>query len=395
MNLINSRHGFYQQTISFISSFNNQASKANIYWVECPKGKIRYRVVSSLIPQYSVNFFRRERDAIAGINAGGRFLADVDNCIPQDYAYNLHIEDGNLISLPIQNRSVIVEKNGELHVCYLEAKGKILVGETEIDWIGSLANKKYPQASAIVFGLVNQRLVRVAEKNGIYKRIPDSNYSFVKKYPGKINIVFALKKNKLKVVRLTEEPVSLFEGIFVISVEEKLAGGIKKRDTIDWWEIDGRLTSSNTDSAVSLGVVLVGLEDVLEKRGMDFNYMRVLYDESGRAIYGGLHNQKARSIIIRTKDGKTIFLLVDANPNSDHMKGMTLFDLRDYVVNKWKSIDWAVVCDGGQSSKLCVVRNKRISIYGNMHYEKWVNGMRIPDGFNGRSLTSMVVAYES
>lgn len=386
----------HHQTITFLSSADNQLNKASIYWVKCSEKEARYRVLSSLIPKYPASFLQEEDRAIAGINAGGRFLADIYNVDPLDYAYNLHIENGNLISLPVQTRSAIMEKDGKLHVLFLEAKGKIFLGKTVVNWVGSLTGRKYSQSTAAVFGSINQRLIRVRQDDGTYKRTLDDDYSFVAAYPNRLNVVFTLGNGKLKVKKITKRCVNIFEGVFILSIEKNIAEGIKVGDTVDYWDIDGQLTPENTDSAVSLGAVLISSGTPSAKKSKTyFNYMRVLYDVNGKAVYTGLHNQKARSAIIRTKDGQIIFLLVDSNPRSPHTKGMTLSDLKGYIINNWRNIDWAVACDGGQSSKLCLVNNRKISAYGNMHYEKWMGNMKIPDGFNGRPVTSMVIALET
>jgi hypothetical protein len=145
----------------------------------------------------------------------------------------------------------------------------------------------------------------------------------------------------------------------------------------------------NTDTYASSGLLELGQDVCQLKENL---YRDLVIQKNGMPKPMESEYVKSWSAVLECKD-KYIFCINDARPNIENERGINVFELQDYLINKFKYI-WCVVGDSGQSSKLMLVKNGRKNIFGNMHYINYNSESAYWDGENGRPISTAILAYE-
>jgi hypothetical protein len=101
---------------------------------------------------------------------------------------------------------------------------------------------------------------------------------------------------------------------------------------------------------------------------------------------------KSWAVVLENTDSY-IFLINDGRPNVDSQRGVNIFELQDYLIEKF-NYNWGIVADSGQSSKLMFVKDNKREILGNLYYINYKGEKPYWDGVNGRPISVAIVIHE-
>lgn len=378
---------FNKKPFIFYSSSNNNKTLTNIYEIELDQNIITTKVASELKYRY-LNKYLKKYNQAALINAGFSYNTDTKTFLPKNFNYHLQIRNGKLLSLPTKTKTAIIEINGKIETKLIPAKGSLWFNGVRLDWVGSHDyQNKLLKNKGVVWGLSNIKLFKYNNRITINKKslvIPEIK--------GHKNIVIDIdNKDVLFIKTITSKNVNLLHGVFIISISNELSASFKKGQKLTRWKIYG-LNSTEKINVITSGISMDKNLSRMYKKMKQEKIFITFDGHSKKYYYNKIDEQKARSCIFETNDKKLHFLLVDARPNTTDQKGMTMADLSEYIYSNY-DINWAVNCDGGQSSKICIKNKNKIQTFGNLHYYKIKNGKIIKwDGINGRPIGSCLIA---
>ncbi len=361
----------------------------NFYEVELEENKIKLHILSSLKPKYPKDYLKKINNGIL-INVGFIYSDSKTEKPPIDFTYNLHIEDRHLINLPTRAKTAVIEKDGKIEPRKIKASGCLYFGNIKILWIGSHEKQMFnDKKTSVVYGISNQGLIR--SDLGI---ILDKKQERIKPPKGYKNIIIDLaflKKDKiLYIKKITNQKVKLFDGIFILQTPNEMVKKLKVGLKITDWIVGG-LSPKNTDSAITSGIQIPKSIKKLHQNILAEKIVITRRADNNNPYYSDIKQQKARSCIFKT--GNTIhFLLIDARPKIAGQQGIGMPDLANYIYRKNHNVKWAINCDGGQSSKICLRQKGKLRVFGNLHYLNLKKPKPKWDGKNGRPITSCVIA---
>ncbi|MDP3052946.1 MAG: hypothetical protein Q8N22_03285 [bacterium] len=363
----------------------------NFYEVELEENKIKLHILSTLSPKYPKDYLKKINNGIL-INAGFTYNVDFKaEKSPIDFTYNLHIENNCLLNLPTYTKTAIIEKDGKIEPRKIKASGCLYFGNIKILWIGSHEKQAFSDKKmSVVYGISNQGLIK--SDLGI---IPNKKQEWIKLSKGYKNIIIDiafLKKDRiLYIKKITNQKTKLFDGIFILQTPNEMVKKLKVGLRITDWIVDG-LSPKNTDFAVTSGIQIPKSIKKLYQNIMTEKIVITRRADDNNPYYSNIEQQKARSCIFKT--GNLIhFLLIDARPRIIGQQGISIPDLANYIYRKNHNVKWAINCDGGQSSKICLKQKGKLRVFGNLHYLNLKKLKPEWNGENGRPITSCVIAF--
>lgn len=379
--------------LCFNSKPSGRPTLTNYYELTLDEKLINFSIGNVWRPQYPYLFLKSIKIG-ALINAG--FYLQVDDLKglqPINFSQHLLIINQQLINLSTRTKTALIEKNHRLQIATVQARGQLYFNQMPIPFIGSHDFNEQtnpPPPTAIVYGLTNQGLIK--NEHGI---IIDGQRQQLPPRKGYQNIIMGLRdksgQKKLYIKKITNQTINFLAGAFILQTPNNLAKKLRLNQVLTDWQVD-KLTPQNITSAITVGVPITNSIDKLYQQ-LARERLTITRNVNQQAYYTTENDlQKARSCIIKTKDHKIHFLLIDARPKIAQQQGMSYADLVDYLYQKYPNISWAVNCDGGQSSKLIIKQNNKIKPYGNLHYLNLIKSMAQWDGWRGRPITSCVIA---
>jgi hypothetical protein len=368
-------------------SEDGQDCLTNIYSAEIDETACRFGLDHSPEPQPPRAYLDGQGDCVV-MNAGFMYTVDSSPIWPDNFTYHLQVADRKLIGLPTKTKYALVASNGRLRPELVEARGKLRVGNMDIDWVGSNepdAESAESGGAAVCFGPVNQGLIKHDE--GV---LPDPGRMMVQAKSGSKLVLFGLALGlEAKIYDITDGRLPYLASAFILRVADEVAADLRPGDTITHWRVGG-LAPDNAEDAVTVGVMLTDSPEELERRRQADRLAITRRNDGRTPFYGQGDSQKGRTCLFRTADGRIHFLIADARPKVPGQHGLTLRELAAFLYDN-HDVDWALSLDGGQSSKICWSSAGSGGILGNLHY---INKLGIEprwDGVNGRPVTSCVI----
>ena len=377
----------------------NKTYLNNIYGVEidCSQEELKFDMLTSMrgkFPRMLISdAINKGIQTIAGINTNFFYLVDETKFQPKDYSYNLNICNGVLYQLPNADKTaLLIDKKGSLKCSFVRARGSLIIGGMKINWVGSksksLTAAKNP--FGIIYNTANLGITQITDVVTGTKRIPDPLRSQTPFIKGRMDLVMNTVNSRLVVTSRTNGGTHFFKGNFIISVPKSIGQKIGLGSELTSCQIDG-FSLDELKAAVTMGVNIPKTKNSLISQ-IKREATIIAYRQNGDPLF---HKSArfSRSIVFKTKN-KIIFMIIDSRPKIDTQQGMTLFDLQRCIYSLYPDIVWAVNCDGGHTSKLVMTKDKKIEVFGNLHYKIWPktpNENFVWDGKNGRKVPSLLI----
>ncbi len=343
---------------------------------------------------YPLEAFEKLESAKLVTNAGYFYLTDDEKADPvappKVRTGNLVIENGELINLPILDRSaIVILKDGSVNIKFLEGRGELLLNGGRYAWVGSKSkNKGEPvtiyNSSNIDIPIVNDPVMgpsRVAKK------------TYIKAGPGFTLAVCKRSDGRYVVGEVLGSEVLINDKDMVMEVPESL--GIKAGDTAEFLSVDG-LNLKDVKTAVSTGPMLLpSFEEVIEQVKKEFSIPDMANPNNPHEETKKL----ARGCLVKLKDGRICSIVIDGIPQAGGLyPGVTLKELVEFIKVRYPDYESAVATDPSSSVKAVFDEEGKVEVFGNLHYlahkkdksgklEFW------PNGRLGRKFNSALVVY--
>ncbi len=334
---------------------------SNMYTLKFPNRDENFdtRLVTLPSPLYQHRLFKdvsadkqADEDIIATINGAFFYLQD-DTTAPQpkEIMYNLSIRNGAVIGLPSTDRCALVtNKDGDLRAVALKAEGILQCNGSILTWKGgeplahSRAEYELEQNEVYIF---NPACCTIAyddpkDKRTLRKVQLDKNTT--PKQPHTLDIVVGKSKvsGTLEIVAINEGGgTDFFEGNFIMHGRKDDLQHFQVGDEVLPTHIDS-LDLKEVESAMTVGPMV---HHFLSNDDHEINH-----DPSLGTFPPFAPNERyARSAVYADNDNAVHFVVFDAVPRSEYMKGVTP---KEAAMNIPVDAQWAVFLDGGQSSRI-------------------------------------------
>jgi len=368
----------------------------NLYWVTLAKNKHKFELTNfdrtNSLLNISRDFISHGRGVkfTASINTSQFYLADQGKQ-PSQCAYNLFVKAGIMFQPPANTRPIIIESDGDLKLRDLAPVGKIKIGENIFGWEGFLGNShgKNNQACLEAIGIFAIDFNYAYQKEGGRKKMPVPESSIVKAGPDQLLIGVARDSMGPYVNKVSNNTLNLYESDYVLRGSKMLLSQVKVKDKVQTISVDGLKLAKKVNA--SSGILSLSKD----KHTLKMQVKKYLIPSKVKHINPTSRNfRKSWSLILET-DNRVAFFINDARPKIKGQEGLNLFELHDIVSSRFNFKN-AILCDAGQSSKICVKNNEsELKVVGNKHY--LYNNTIIPkwDGLHGRKIPSALIAYRA
>lgn len=389
------------QTISPIETFSrdmgsdhlykqgsiHSKSLANYYAFTIDEEENRFELVSSpqKLPLSELVEEKRkessENKIIIGINTLA-FLILEDKPIPKTWSYNLNVSRGNIFQLPVNERPVLITRDGVLQFKTLKSMGSINISGKKFDWIGNRV--KGGRADITIYGTFDISQHKKVE-GGMTRTLGSYENSWIKAKDKQALLGFNHADKGLIIDRIVENQLNLYDYLFIGKCRSELLSDLEEGQVVGGLTVDG-IKIDNKMSAHSLVTRLPknrsGIERDVGKYLIDNSISKKVFQSSYR---------KSWSLVLKNA-GKVTFLLIDARPNVLGQEGLNIYELYDFL-NINFPYEEAYVCDAGQTSKICYINGQESKILGNLHYLDYGKKPPAWDGYNGRFVPGALLAY--
>lgn len=343
---------------------------------------------------YPLEAFEELKGAKLVTNAGYFYLTDDEEmdpiAPPKVRTGNLVIEEGELINLPILDRSaIIILKDGSVNIKFLEGRGELLLNGGRYKWVGSKSKNK--GESITVYNSSNIGIPIVNDPVMGPSRMAKETYVGTK--PEFLLAVCKRSDGKYIVEEISGTKVLINDKDMVMEVPENL--GVKVGDTAEFLSVDG-LDLKEVKTAVSTGPMLPpSYEETTEQVRKEFSIPDMANPNNPHEETKKL----ARGCLVKLKDGRLCSILIDGIPQAgDIYPGVTLKELVEFVKVHYPDYESAIATDPSSSVKVVFDEEGKIEVFGNLHYlahkkdesgklEFW------PNGRLGRKFNSALVVY--
>ncbi len=291
---------------------------------------------------------------------------------PQELMYNLNIRNGKVIGLPSASReAIMVNLDGKLQAKKLLARGSIQICNNDIDWVGgeAVAHRRtdiseYADSNTTI--LFNSACCTIAyddpkDKKSLRRLRKDLNQTPIREGVDDLVVSVNPDNGELYISEINEGGgTDFFKGTFILQTNKQNSHLVKVGSVVEPTFIDD-VRLSDVASAITVGP---SVHHFLENSDHDINH-----DQSLGTFPPFSPNQRyARSIAYEDTDGFFHFVVFDAVPRSQYMKGVTPHEAAKNIP---KNVKWAVFLDGGQSSRITYVNDPKtgdIGANGNTQY---------------------------
>ncbi|MDD5251485.1 MAG: phosphodiester glycosidase family protein [Patescibacteria group bacterium] len=361
------------------------AVRTNVFEAIFDDGTCRFGLRHSVKPKSPWDFLSSGESAVV-MNAGFCFVADHSPMKPVNHSYHFQALGRRLMSLPTKTKTALVCRDGRFSPARVEARGRLRIGATEMVWVGSHEADGEAGEKAIVFGLANQTLRK--DERGI-AAMPDDGIIGCPRGCRQVLMRNGLDGN-LVVAEITGASVPVLTATVILQVPEAMAGRLRVGDAVEDWVVGG-FSARDFDAAVTTSVELGSNPDDLAA-AVEAERVIMARHPDGSPFYRNLDSPKGRAAVFETQDGRVHFLIIDARPDDQNQKGVTLGQLARWL-RRGGEPRWAVSVDGGQSAKIGWSVGGRRDVVGNLHYVNYDRPRPFWDGWRGRPVTSCVAAW--
>jgi hypothetical protein len=374
---IRSGMNFYQETKEYGGN-----RFTNFYWLEVNKGKyqIELKTADKLLPLK--DFEKDNPMVLGGMNFGSFFLVD-EACDPKCRYYNLVLSQGAILQLPSNSRTALQCNQSVLSQVFLEASGMLAIGNGQYTWSGINSNTR---SQIKVFGMFDIDFQKITESRKSQRVIKKST-NIVNAKAGELLLGISVEDGIPTVVEVCNEELDLLDYYYILKSKERDLEHVCLGETLH------SITFGNKvfEPAVSVcsGVFSLGRTRKELERNI---YRELLSQPSGKPKPLEDEYVKSWAVVLENTDSY-IFLINDGRPNVDSQRGVNIFELQDYLIEKF-NYNWGIVADSGQSSKLMFVKDNKREILGNLYYINYKGEKPYWDGVNGRPISVAIVIHE-
>ncbi|HWO61208.1 MAG TPA: hypothetical protein VNO31_14365 [Umezawaea sp.] len=339
---------FHAESLSLGSTFTNSYTTS---W----HAPARAEVLVTEPPVSAADHARRTGGVVTS-TAGFFFLADRCRHRPRTLSLNLAIRDGRVLSVPVATRDALVSRDGVLSVVEVEARGELSLSGRRLRWAGS---KTGLDADCFVYG----------NANCVIHHRPDERTGKVRVFQEESRFTPAITDGRWTDLGFHAAPDGHFEAVtrgdggrvdvfghdVVVRCPRSAAGTRLDVHTI------GPLTLDGEWNAISVGPSLAHPDPNTHP----------LNDDRSLGSYPLLRDRPStRLVFYVTADGARHLRLFDGRPGSGTFPGLTL-DQTLAAVRAGGDVVSGCLLDSGNTSKLNVVRDGRLTTFGNRHYLRW------------------------
>lgn len=344
---------------------------------------------------YPINAFYGLDNPLLLTNAGYFYLTDNEKedsvSPPKVRTGNMVFSEGNLINLPVLDRSsIVVHKNGQIDILFLKAKGEVEIDGKRLKWIGSksLSSKKGDvvvyNSSNVEIEIVNDPVMGPSRKvkNVHIKAKRDSSLYVCERE----NNAFVVTDRVYKKTLINDKEM-------VLEISNKIEVG--KGSKMEFLSIDS-LNTKDVDSAVSTGPLFFKTFKQTEKQ---VNKEFSVSDMANPLNPHEKDKKLARGCLVKLRDGRLASVLVDGIPQAGKIyQGVTLKEFVAFIKLHYPNFESALATDPSSSMKAVYRQGNKINIFGNLHYlahkrDEKGNIIFWPNGKKGRKLNSVLVVY--
>lgn len=362
--------------------------KTDVYWVCVSKRTTKFELViadelKSLVKH--IDDFKIRKPAtkiLAAINTCPFFNSDIGPS-PWCFCYHACIRDGVLLQPPSNTRPLIVETMGRINLTSVGHAGTFYFDTGhQVDWDTS---KVSPNEKATLHGIFDVKLAK--DPKTLLTRPIDHSHT-IKATANKILLGIRVVKGKTSVAAIDRKYLDLRDYNYVLRVEDCVENQVPLGAQIMSYTLVQPGPTPKQSNAIS-----AMMELPRNRHDIALEAHRSLRPKK-RGFYALLDKnyRKAWNIFMETNNSY-IFLATDSVPESPTNPGCNIYELHDWLIKKLP-FKKAVLLDGGQSTKLYVESGKAPKVYCNMHYMDYSFTPHRPNGLHGRSVPSVLIAYQ-
>ncbi len=343
------------------------------------------KVYTRKSPLYLKRLLINEPEILGAINAGFFYLVDKSNISPVDFNLNLCIRDKGIIGLPVADRPIVFTNENGVQVIEITAQGKIRIGSETFTWTGAKSRKLKADKNhdAVLYNSACCTIKHITNDNKT-KRVLDEDSNFTPKNDHATDLVIGENNGELQVQRINKGGnTNYFDGNFIFQFTNKNIANIKLGDVATIETID-TLDVSNINDAITIGPNVYHFQNHEDHE--------INHDESLGSNPPFTERRMARSVLYKDKNGDVHFKIFDGVPKSSNFNSVTPQEVITIIPRE--TVQWAYYLDPGQSSKLAIKDENKISVFGNAHYLRLPQDSRKPyiwSPINGRKVSSAIV----
>jgi len=369
---------FHQETAGYL---NNRFT--NFYWIEIDKEVYNFKIESNRKRIPLIDFDKDNRNVIAGINFGSFLITDKEYNQRCSYT-NLVVSKGKVLQFPSNSRICIYSDGKSIDRKYIHANGVLHISNKEFSWSGMNSNEN---TDLKIIGMFDMDCKKVSNKSGRKEIVINEDTNLI--HASNTESILGIKVDSgiPKVSSISNDKLDILQYDYAIKGNRDDLEGINTGDIVESITFGSHIF--NNDINASSGSFELG-KNIDELKN---NLYRDLVIQKNR-IPKPMDPEyiKSWSVVLECED-KYVFCINDARPSIYDQRGITVFELQEYLLDKFKYI-WGVVGDSGQSSKLMFVKDGKRNIFGNLHYINYNSASAYWDGINGRPISTAILAYE-
>ena len=290
-------------------------------------------------------------------------LADRAAALPTQASLNLALDEAGLRSLPVVDREAVVCRDGRLSMVHLQARGLLSLNGRSLSWEGSGTGRG---AQAYVYG----------NGNAVIERIPDPRRGSIRvlceasrrtppagRGSGLVDVGFAAAGPSSFVSREVSAAgsVDIFAHDLVVRFDARDVPGTGEPLRLEVETVGSLRGDQLPEFAVTVGPSF---------QTPDFAAHPINGDPALGPDAPFADDHKVRIALYRDLDGRTHLRLFDGRPGSRAFTGPSPSEARA-IIGAESGYDWGCFLDGGQTAKMWVVEDGRLTSYGNRHYLRW------------------------
>jgi len=367
---------FHQEVLNLKGRFTN------LYWLKIDCSRYRFKIKSYPKPRPLVKYNLSDKKIVAGINFGSFYLTDHGESTQATFC-NLLIEKGCIRQFPCNNRTALVNKNEQLTIAKFKPYGKLKIGGDVFKWRGVKGKDK--TIENVFYGYFE---VRLGEKN---KRDLKLNFANCPQRllckDTELLVGFIRKGRNIIIKNISKNELDLRDYLFVLKGPVKNLCKLCIGQGIEAFTV-GDENCFMEDENVCSGNFRLGKTP--EELKVNLN-TELVFPHGDKPNPVKQNYKKSWSVILK-EENNIVFFINDARPKYKNQKGLDIFELQSVLVEKF-DYSWAIVGDGGQSSKLFYCNETR-KVFGNLHYLNYETTPPYWDGVRGRFIPTAVLAYE-
>lgn len=353
----------------------------NAFTLRLDLNQVRAEVVSA-VDGFHLRDLVGADAALAAVSGSFSFISDDPSYQPAEPCLDFCCRAGEVMSLPTATKPAFLVHHGRPMIGTLDAAGTLSVQGRTYRWIGS----KVPRPDAgqpgvlTVFGAANCHVRYTDHPRTGFVRHVDQATNITPPDPSAIDCVVSREPGEGHRVTSVHSGggAGLFAGNFVLRAKRPWAEHLHEGAEVRITRIAG-LDVRHLDSGISLGPTVADAAT-----GLTSAYDQCLGTSPFR------DTRHARTLI--GLDGRELwFQVLDGAPLSDTFRGVSPTETAELCAAQGRDPRSVYHLDGGQSSKLAFIEERKTHVVGSMHYLQWPRSRGEPfrwQGLDGRVLRS-------